>query len=359
MSRACQDCLARSWLLGRLGGHLEVVRSQIGPLLALDDEDLIAAVCGRQRDAIERERAQLDTDTLMTAGQRAGLQLLCRCDASYPRGLRALDAPPAVLYVAGGLERFLALCEQGPVAIVGARRASDYGTEMARSLGRDLAASGLTIISGMARGIDAAAHFGALRAGTTVAVLPGSADRPYPASHLRLYRTILESGVAVSELPVGTGARKWCFQARNRLIAGLSAMTVVVEASEGSGALPTAETARVLGRQVGAVPGRVTSPQASGPNALLARGATVIRDAQDVLDCLYGVGVRSVNTPKARPELTDEKSRVFDALADGHSANSALLEAGVPADRGLILLSELELSGWIRRNPGGSFTVVP
>lgn len=358
MIRACRDCLTRSWLLGRLSGHLEVVRARIFSLLELPDEELIAAVSGGERDAIERERAQLDTKALDAAAQAAGLQVLCRCDHAYPGRLHALEAPPAVLYVAGGVNRLLALCEAEPVAIVGARRASEYGTEIARSLARDLAASGVTIVSGMARGIDAAAHLGALETGATVAVLPGPADRPYPSTHRRLYRGIRETGVAVSELPCGTGVRRWSFQARNRLIAGLSAMTVVVEAGERSGALPTAETAWSHGRKVGAVPGRVTSPQASGPNALLARGAAVIRNAQDVLDLLYGVGARSAITD-SRPSLTGQQRRILNALADGHASPNALRDAGVPTDQGLVLLSELELGGWIRRNPGGSFTLIP
>jgi DNA processing protein len=359
MIRACRDCLSRSWLLARLSGHLEVVRAELGSLLELPEEDLIAAVSGGQRDLVERERAGLNTEALSAAVRAAGLGALCRCDPGYPVRLRALNAPPAVLYVAGGLDRFESLCQAEPVAIVGSRRASEYGTEMARSLGRDLAASGLTVVSGMARGIDAAAHLGALQTGATVAVLPGPADRPYPPSHRRIYRAITDTtGVAVSELPCGTGVRRWCFQARNRVIAGLSAMTVVVEASDRSGALPTAETAWMHGRQVGAVPGRVTSTQASGSNALLKCGAVIIRNAQDVLDCLYGVGARSASSD-SRPAVTAEQRRVLDALSDGQPSASALRQAGVPIDRGLVLLSELELAGWIRRSLGGSFTVVP
>ncbi len=358
MIMVCPVCLSRSWLLGRLAGHLEQVRAQIGPLLALEDDPLIAAVGGRERPAIERERADLDTRTLTDAAQATGIEILCGCDPQFPPRLRALEAPPAVLYVAGGLDRFLRLCQAEPVAIVGSRRASEYGIEMARSLGRGVAASGLTVVSGMARGIDAAAHRGALEAGGTLAVLPGPAERPYPPGQRALYRAITAENVAVSELPPGTGVRKWCFLARNRLIAGLSAMAVVVEATARSGSLPVAETARGLHRPVGAVPGRVTSAQASGPNGLLASGAAVIQGAQDVLDCLYGVGVR-VASAERRVTLTPEQARLLEALGGGQAPASALRHARISPERGLTILSELELAGWIRRGAGGSFAVVP
>jgi DNA processing protein len=375
MTRACRECLTRTWLLARLGGHLDVVRSQIGPLLALPDDELLRAVAGRRCGAIERERRRFDTAELAGAARAAGVEMVCRCDGGYPSRLRDLEAPPAVLHVAGGLERLLSLAGAEPVAIVGARRASVYGLEMARSLGRGLAASGVAVVSGMARGIDTAAHQGALepsahqtaqpsarriglQAGAAIAVLPGPAERPYPAGQRGLYRQVTAAGVAVSELPCGAGVRRWSFLARNRIIAGLAELTVVVEATERSGTLPTAETARQLGRRVGAVPGRVTTAQAAGPNALLAVGATVVRGVQDVLDCLYGVGTRAA-CDDGRTALDADQLRVLRALDDGQSAAGALRVAGIAPERGLALLSELEIGGWVRRGPGGSLTVIP
>ena len=357
MTRACRQCLGRSWLLGRLGGHLEVQRGQLGDLLALDDDELIAAVGGDQRRSIQRERARCDVAELASLARRNRLEPLCRCDPHYPLRLGDLPAPPAVLYVAGGLERFLQLGQAEPVAVIGARRASEYGVEVARSLGRGLATAGLTVVSGMARGIDAAAHRGALERGCTIAVLPGPAERPYPAGQRSLYQAILTGGVAVSELPCGTGVRKWCFLARNRLIAALAAMVVVVEAGERSGALPTADTAEILGRPVGAVPGRVTSAQARGPNALLATGATVVRDVQDVLDRVYGIGVRSARAD--RRALAPDQARLLNALSDDLSVAAALRRAGIAPEHGLAAISELELGGWIRRGPGSAVTVIP
>jgi DNA processing protein len=230
---------------------------------------------------------------------------------------------------------------------------------MAHGLSRELAGAGVTVVSGMALGIDAAAHSGALEsAGRTVAVLPGPADRPYPREKRRLYRSIVERGTAVSELAGEVGVRRWMFLARNRLIAALSAMTVVVEAADRSGALVTTRVAQELGRPVGAVPGRVTSRQAAGPNRLLAEGAHAVRGGQDVLDALFGVGVRRAGDHR-RAELSPEQQRLLSALGDGSDTSDALARAGIETERGLAAMAELELDGYIRRGPGGRFEVMP
>lgn len=292
-SRACDRCLARPWLLARLSGHLDRVRREIHPLLALGDDDLIAAVAGVDRQRITDELTSFDPDRARTAAAHADVELVCRCDGAYPSRIRLLgEAAPAVLHVAGGIGRLGALCGGDPVAIVGSRRPSAYGLEVARALGRGLSASCVTVVSGMAAGVDAAAHEGALESGErTLAVLPGSAERAYPPSKRRLHAKIITAGAAVSELGPGVEIRRWMFPARNRLIAATSAMTVVVEASERSGALITARLANELGRPLGAVPGRIWSPQAAGPNQLLADGAHVVRDARDVLDSLACSGL--------------------------------------------------------------------
>ena len=359
MSGACDQCLARPWLLGALSGHLDRQRAQIEELLALGDGDLIAAVGGGLRGELTRQLDCLDADSVRWRALDAGLEPICRCDPAYPQRLTALAAAPAVLYVAGGLERFLALASADPVAVVGARRASSYGIEVARSLGRGLASAGVAVVSGMALGIDSAAHDGALSGeGQTIAVLPGPADAPYPRSRQRLYRRLVSTGVAVSELPPGVPVRRWMFPARNRLIAALAAMTVVVEAGARSGALLTAARARELGCPLGAVPGRVTSAQSVGPNRLLAEGASVVRDPQDVLDAVFGAGVRAAPR-ETRPELDAEASALLRAIAAGHDTAGALARAGVAPDRGLAALAALELAGYIRRGAGGRFAVVP
>ena len=328
-------------------------------MLALEDEALIAAVAGAAKESIGAEFARFRSAEARERSRAAGLEPICKCDPGYPALLLALDAPPAVLHVAGGLQRFLAYAEQETVAVVGARKASPYGLEVARSLGRELAVAGLPVVSGMAHGIDSAAHTGALTAGgATIAVLPTGADRPYPAGKRSLYRALVRDAVVVSELPAGAETRRWSFFARNRIIAALSAMTVVVEAAARSGSLVTARFARTLGRPLGAVPGRITSPAASGPNGLLARGAHVVRGAQDVLDLLFGEGVRTTSADP-RTGLPSELRELLAAIADGHDTAAALSRAGVEPERGLTALASLELAGYVQREPGGRFSVLP
>ncbi len=356
--RACDACTARAWLLGRMAGHIDRARGRIESVLELGDDELIAALGGRQRSRIRHDLERLDLAAVRSRSHAAGLETICVCDAAYPPALRALPAPPAVLHVAGGLGRLLGLVGGDPVAIVGSRRASPYGLEVARSLGRGLGMAGLPVVSGMALGIDSAAHAGALEAGApTVAVLPGSADRPYPAGKRALYRRILAGGAAVSELGPGADVRRWMFLARNRIIAGLSATVVVVEAGEYSGALVTARLALELGRPVGAVPGWVTMPQAAGANALLAAGAGLVRGPQDVLDRLFGVGVRRAAPGRLPPP--DELRPLLSAVTEGHDTAAALARAGFDPEAGLAGLAALELGGFVRRGVGGRFTVVP
>jgi DNA protecting protein DprA len=359
MRPACGECLKRAWLLGAVSGHLDALRARIDAVLALGDRELIAAVGGRRRRDLERRLARARSAPALQAAREAGLELLCRCHPSYPPRLLELPSAPAVLYIAGERERFLAAVSEQPVAIVGARRTTTYGLDTARSLARSLAAAGLTVVSGMAVGIDAAAHEGALSAGgQAVAVLPGPADDPYPPSRRRLYRELTSAGAAISELPPGTPVRRWTFIARNRIIAALSAATVVVEAADRSGALVTAACARRLGRPVGAVPGRITTPQAVGTNGLLGDGARIVRGAQDVLDVLYGIGARTV-TAEHRPELAAEARELLRAIAGGRDTSDSLAAAEITPGRTLATLAWLELSGYIRREPGGRFAVIP
>jgi DNA processing protein len=356
---ACPDCLRRPWLLSALSGHLDRTGARLADLLELDDEELLIAAGGKRRRRIERSMRILDADAARARARQAGLHLICHCDPDYPHRLRDLGRPPAVLHVKGDLERFITLTAGDPVAVVGTRRASSYGLEVAGALGRGLASAGLTVISGMAHGVDCAAHRGALEVeGCTLAVLAGGAEHAYPASARSLHRRVAQRGAVVSELPPDTQLRRWMFPARNRLVAGLSTMTVVVEAGERSGALLTASWAGSLGRAVGAVPGRVTSQQAAGTNRLIADGARLITGAQDVLDALYGLGARRA-APDRRSELDSELRWWLDEIAAGHDTPGALARAGLGPERGLQVLSALELAGYIRRQAGGRFVVVP
>jgi DNA processing protein len=362
---ACGSCLARTWLIARLAGSIEIARHQkrrLREILALSEEELVAGLGGARAVAIAEEFERLDVDALRDAVARSGLEVVCRHDPVYPARLRDLDDAPAALFVAGGLGRLQELAgadlEQGPraVAIVGTRRASTDGVEVARALGRGLAAAGVTVVSGMALGVDSAAHGGSLESsGRTVAVLAGGADVPYPPSKRRLHGLIVERGCVVGELPPGFVAMRWCFPARNRIIAALGHMTIVVEAARRSGSLITAEIAIDIGREVGAVPGPVMAWRSAGTNALLRDGATVIRDAADALDVAVGVDRHDAAVLHLEPRLR----ALLGAVADGRDTLAAL--ACVPAEVAptLAALTELELLGHLRRAAGGRYVVIP
>jgi DNA processing protein len=218
-----------------------------------------------------------------------------------------------------------------------------------------MAAAGVTVVSGMALGIDAAAHRGALDAGgPTIAVLAAGPERAYPRRARTLHGRILESGTVVSELPLDGGPRRWMFPARNRLIAALAALTVVVEARSNSGALLTAGRAAELGRTVGAVPGRITSPLAGGPHRLLRDGALLVSGAEDLLDGVFGL--ETVPRPRRLPP---DLQGLLDALAEGHAIPEAVARAGLGTEQGLAALAVLELAGRIRRGPAGGYAVLP
>lgn len=356
---ACDGCLRRTWLLGRLGGYLEYERGgRLDQALSLPDEDLIQMWQQRGERGLRDDYESFSGQDAQAARGRAGtvgLELICSCQQAYPDGLRQLLAPPAVLYVAGGMDRFLELAAADPVALVGSRRATEYGRDVATLLGRGVSASGLTVVGGLASGVDAAAHRGALLAGgRTIAVLPGSAAHAYPRQNRRLHAEVIGAGVAVSEFGPGTSIRRWSLIARNRLIAALSRLTIVVQAGAGSGALNTVERARLLGRAVGAVPGSVLVPQSDGPNAELHSGAIVIRDTQDALDAVFGAGVMAAPNPRLTG-LDDMALAVLEAIAGGADTVSAITRGEIESMHALAALATLELAGVIRRGAGGRY----
>jgi len=358
---ACDCCLRRTELIALLAPHIEHARRDrrhIGELLALADERLLAALAGKRRVELERSHEAFDSERARASIEAAKLHAVCRHDRSYPpRLLEAVDAP-AVLHIAGDPALLAALC--GPdvpaVAIVGARRAGPDGLEIARGLGRGLAAAGVTVVSGMALGVDSAAHAGALEGGgPTISVLAGGADVPYPSSKRALYRALVRTQAVVSEMPPGFRPFRWCFPARNRTIAGLASVTIVVEATERSGSLITAELAQDLGRAVGAVPGPVTAPRCAGSNALLRDGALVIRHAQDALDEVLGVGVATALGGRRPEELERPLRALLARVEDGRDTVAALAATPAEAQHALAGLAELELLGYLRRGPGGRY----
>jgi DNA processing protein len=252
--------------------------------------------------------------------------------SGLPPLLRAIHDPPAGLFVRGAAPA--AVLERPAVAIVGARACSGYGASVARSLGRELAAAGLVVVSGLARGVDGEAHRGALDAGgSTVAVLGCGIDRDYPAAHADLARRIAETGLIVSEYAPAVEPAPWRFPARNRVVAGLAAATVVVEARERSGALITADLALEEGREVFAVPGEITSALSAGTNALLKLGASPLTCASDVL-LSFGM------EPDSRDAAPDPLLELLPATAD-----EVVRRTGRPAAEVAAALVALELDG--------------
>jgi DNA processing protein len=351
---ACERCLRRTWLVARLAGWVELARHQgkrLPEVLALSDDDLLRAVAPSEHARSLRELQALDVAELRGAYARAGLEADCRHAPAYPPKLRDDRSAPAVVSRTGPLPG-------GPaVAVVGTRQASPDGLEVARGLGRRQPAAGVTVVSGMALGIDSAAHEGALQAGgRTVAVLAGGADIAYPRSKRNLHARIAESGAVVSEMPPGFVPRRWCFPARNRIIAGLAGVTIVVQAAVRSGSLITAELAMDLGRDVGAVPGSPLDWRSAGANALLRDGATVVRDAVDALDLALGVGHGLGTDAGAREAGLEPALRaLLQKMGEGATSIDALASTPAQADAALVGLTELEILGLVRRGPGGTY----
>ena len=275
-----------------------------------------------------------------------------RGDRPFPRALAAIFDPPARLFVRGSAP--LEVLDRAAVAVVGARSCSSYGAQVARLLGRELGRAGLVVVSGLARGIDGHAHRGALDAGApTVAVLGCGIDRDYPAAHRELAAEIRATGLVVSEYAPGVEPAPWRFPARNRIVAGLCAATVVVEARERSGALITADFALEEGREVFAVPGEITSALSKGANRLLRVGATPLTEPGDVLEAF---GLTSPAPP--RPEVSPDAARVLAALADGAAGADDLARATrLGAGAVSAALVELELNG-LAREADGRYRIV-
>jgi DNA processing protein len=295
----------------------------------------------------DRFRRAFDEGDYRASLVARNLRFVGRNEPEYPPLLRELHDPPPGLFVRGSAELGL-LCRPA-VAIVGARACSPYGSQVARLLARELAAAGLVVVSGLARGIDGEAHRGALDAGgTTVAVLGCGIDRDYPAAHAQLAARLCDRGLVVSEYAPGVEPAPWRFPARNRVIAALAAATVVVEARERSGALITADFALEAGREVFAVPGEITSTLSSGTNALLRLGATPLTAATDVLEAL------GVEAPESPPlELDEHATRVLDVLAAAAAGVDELVRGtGLDAAAVATALAELELAGAVTEAEG-------
>ena len=325
-----------------------------GPLAAaLERPGLHADILGpKALGALRSGAARLAAEAELRRAGALGVRVVGRDDRDYPPWLRRVHAPPPVLWVRGSLREGEG---ERAVAVVGARAATGLGLAFARSLARDLAAAGLSVVSGLARGIDTFAHRGALDAqGRTVAVLGSGLDRLYPAENAPLARAIEKDGAVVSEFPLGTGPWKQNFPRRNRVIAGWGSAVVVVEAGARSGALSTARAALDEGREVMAVPGHPSQPTAEGTNGLLRDGAALVRGAGDVLSELGMPAEPGVPTCLAGRTAADP---VLSVLPPGDAASVDEIQArcGLALPALVARLAELELGGAVVRLAGALF----
>jgi DNA processing protein len=310
------------------------------------------------RAASPRIPSPAEAEREIAAGERLGARLIAACEPDFPAPLAALDPPPPLIWARGDAGLLARSC----VAIVGARIASAAGQRFARILAQDLGEAGHVVVSGLARGIDGAAHEGAMATGTA-AVLGGGVDDIYPPEHARLYETIAERGCIVSESPVGARAQARDFPRRNRLISGLSRAVVVVEAELRSGSLITARLAGEQGREVLAVPGSPLDPRAKGTNDLIRQGAALCEGAEDVLRALAALpGLREPETGPYQAAAIEGLDAEVDAVRDRITAllsptptprDDLIRITGAPASVVYAALTELALAGRAELLAGG------
>jgi DNA processing protein len=335
---------------GSAGAALEAL-----PALAARGGKRKIKIC--PQDAAKRE---------LTRIEEIGAALIAHGEPAYPSALAAIeDAPPLIMRLGDG-----DLLERPLVAIVGARNASSNGRRLASLLAAELGKAGMTVVSGMARGIDTAAHTGALETGTA-AVVAGGIDVVYPAENQALYDDIIARGVVLSEAPPGMKPIARHFPRRNRLVSGLSLGVVVVEAAPRSGSLITARMALEQGREVFAVPGSPLDPRARGANNLIRQGATLTESAEDVLSAINEQMIRSLaepsdtsfepspEPPAPSNEIDAARKNIIELLSPSPAAVDELIrECQVPAALVAVVLLELELAGRIERHPGGRVSLI-
>ncbi|NIO11896.1 MAG: DNA-protecting protein DprA [Deltaproteobacteria bacterium] len=336
------------------------------PRLAFEKSDAeLAQIPGLEQPAIqslrgfsEWELAKMEMDRVANAGAR----IILYNDKNYPTRLRNIADPPPLLYMMGELGSEM----ERAIAVVGSRSASDYGLKITRDLCYGLSSSGFVVVSGMARGIDGQAHEAALEAGgTTMAVLGCGVDVVYPPEHKELYHRIRHQGAILSDLSMGTQPLAFNFPSRNRLISGLAMGVVVVEATEKSGSLITANLANEQGREVFAVPGPAGSSLSRGTHRLIRQGAKLVERVEDILEELapqINGHVEEVKQPP-RPSLPDKSSpetrRVFELIQDSSRQIDEIIQlSGISSAKASEILLDLELLGLIKQLPGKRFRSV-
>ena len=314
-------------------------------------------------DKIVSSRSQVDVDKELELVSKSGVTLLSWASPAYPVGLKTIYDPPAVLYVRGELEPEDATA----LAVVGTRRASRYGLEQAERFGAALARAGFTVVSGLARGIDSAAHLGALKAGgRTIAVLGCGLSRVFPPENADLFRSVAENGAVVSELPMLAEPLAENFPRRNRIISGLSLGVLVIEGPMRSGAMITARMAMEQGREVFALPGRVDNAASQGTNQLIKDGACLVTSLEDILDELGDIGEKmragteqADRPPSAVPlpsNLSETEKAILSAATDEPmTVDEVCAATELSAAEVAAALTMLQLKGLMQRMAGARF----
>jgi DNA processing protein len=348
-------------LLEEFGSPDEVFRA---PLPHLERCNLPAAVAQAVFKKQAFKRAEKELATIRTI---ENVRLVNWTDPEYPRMLREIYDPPTLLYVRGNVE----VLSQPAVSIVGTRKPTLYGTQMAERLGRELAARGVTIVSGMARGIDAISHQGAMAVnGRAIGVLGTGVNVCYPKENKKLYEKVLERGAIISEFPLWTHPAPENFPIRNRIVAGMPAGVVVVEGAQYSGSLITARLAMEFGREVFAVPGNVTQPVSFAPNQLIRQGAKLVTNGEDVIEDLP-TPVRAALVKAEAPEaeqrnllaaacLNSSEKKIYELLSADQPVHIDYIveRSGLNSSEVLATLFDLEMKGIVRQLPGKQFAKV-
>jgi DNA processing protein len=345
-----------------LSAVFKASRAAVESIPGIKKKTAAAILSFKEWDKISR---QLD------ALEKAGIQVITFCDDLYPAGLRNIYGSPPFLYVLGSLQK-----EDINLAIVGSRQASTYGRYTTERFSRELAQKGVTIVSGMARGIDTCSHRGALSAGgRTIAVLGSGPDVVYPPENKKLFSAICQNGAVISEYPPGTEPLPYHFPARNRIISGMSYGVLVVEAGEKSGSLITARLALEQGREVFAIPGSIDSPASRGTNSLIKQGAKLIENVDDIIEDIVpqlepkasgqikaasfppsAFAAKQLNASFDGPNAAQKDIAEIIAQGKAH-ADDIISAVGLPAQEVLSKLMTLELQGIIARQPGNYYSL--
>jgi len=340
--------------------RLQALRDHFGDLAVAWQAPLealrAAGLSLKLAERVAQIRVQVDLEKYLARIGSQGIQILTWEDELYPARLKEIDQPPPVLYVRGSLTAE----DAWAVAVVGTRRVSAYGRQVAEELAANLAGNGVTVISGLARGVDGSAHQAALKAGgRTIAVLGCGVDRIYPPEHTQLADKIIANGALLSDYPPGTPPDASNFPPRNRIISGLSMATVVVEAGETSGALITAQFAVDQGREVFAVPGNILAAQSKGTNRLIAQGAHPMLSAHDLLDVL---NLRRVTEQREIRKImpgNEIEAKLLSVLThDPLHMDDIRNQTGLPIERVSATLVMMELKGLVRQVGGMNYVAV-